>query len=44
MWSEVVAEDECVDTINDDKSGEHVDYCPDDENGDEDESLKQLRV
>ena len=38
MWSEVVAEDECVDTINDDKSGEHVNYCPDDENGDEDES------
>lgn len=40
MWSEVEPEYKCVDTIDYDKCGEHIDYCPDDENEEKDESSK----
>lgn len=38
MWAKVVAEDDCVCSVDEDECREHVDYCPDDENENEDES------
>lgn len=31
MWSEIVSEDDCVYSVDEDECREHVDYCPDDE-------------